>query len=584
MIASLVCPRCKAENASAQRFCQKCGFGLVPTGTLVPGDEAKSVRGWLGRTISGKYKVLSILGEGGFGTVFQVEQVLLGENNVFALKLLHEELARDDHYRQRFCREASLAMDLVHPNAITVRDFGSTDTGLPYFTMDYCRGESLKDTLSREGFLILNRAIAITVQILKVLEIAHEKQIIHRDLKPENIFLERDSSGLERVKVGDFGLARSVAPNSDEGSGLTKGGIVGTPGYMSPEQARGEPLDARSDLYSIGVLLFEMVSGDLPPRLDKKRPGGHTAHGDSPALALLRERIPANLVVPTGVLNVIARSLEGKPSARYQSATEFREALQLLPTYTPTYVEPEARRPEKRGGTQWVLLSFMLLFASASLLLFFDESRSWVREQLAAVGVIESGEPKPASVPDESEGTNKTENASVGNVDPKSTESAAVIGLADWVPYQPGQELKFQHKLVRPDGTSTLTDEVFRVEAAGDVLRVWRDGQVDRWWRITAERWEELPGALEPQEAPSSAWKPLLCWSGDAPLASWQDAQRRWTYSTRQVGGDLGSALEILATKGEQTKRWLLYRPFGLMKYEAHNGSVLRVQRTRELE
>ncbi|MEM7261145.1 MAG: protein kinase [Planctomycetota bacterium] len=365
MNASLTCPRCKTENVAAQRFCQKCGFGLYKTDSLEPPPELLGERpeDTIGKVIAGKYRVLSVLGEGGFGVVFKVEQMLLGRNLTFALKLLHRELTENEHFRARFVREASIAMELVHPSAIQVRDFGVTENDQLYFTMDFCKGESLKDLLAREGYLTVNRAVHIVREILTVLEVAHEKQFIHRDVKPENIFIERENGVVEeQVKVGDFGLARNVSQKS--GSNITKGGIVGTPRYMSPEQSKGEALDGRSDLYAVGVVFYEMISGDVPPRLDRKRKPGQSGVEISPQ-ARLRENLPDGVVVPGAVLDIIARSLETKPGDRFRNATEFRESIDLLPTYTPTYIEPrgEQRRAWPGRTSSWITAA-VLLFAA----------------------------------------------------------------------------------------------------------------------------------------------------------------------------------------------------------------------------
>ncbi|MEM7166218.1 MAG: serine/threonine-protein kinase [Planctomycetota bacterium] len=381
------CPRCQAENESGQSFCHRCGYGLDRTGQL--SAIGRPAPEWIGEIIRGKYKVLSVLGEGGFGTVFKVELMLLEDRRYFALKLLHPDLSRNEQFRRRFLREAAMAMELVHPNAIPVREFDQTDDEQLYFTMDYCSGEPLKNVLAREGFLTINRAIPLVSQILSVLEAAHEKGIIHRDLKPENVFVVRDGGADERALVGDFGLAKSIRGDHERqpsGSDLTKGGIVGTPKYMSPEQAKGEPLDGRSDLFSVGVMLFEMITGEMPPRLEAKARFAKNGGMESPALTRLRELIPPNLVIPRAVLEVAARALEPRPAARYQSAAEFREALDMLPTYTPTYIDAAPRRPKKRPR-RWGRRVAVLLIVAAVAALFVpdvrENARTWM---LAALG------------------------------------------------------------------------------------------------------------------------------------------------------------------------------------------------------
>src|SRR5690606_15169635 len=255
-------PRCKKETPRRLERCQGCGFSIRETRAyeLEPRVERDTM---IGRVINDKYRVVSVLGEGGFGVVYKVEFLLFDSSNTFALKLLHPTLSQDPKFRRRFLREAALAMQLIHENTIQIREFGRTEDGNLFFTMDYCEGEPLNVVLAREQFLSVNRALGISLQILSVMTQAHSRGIMHRDLKPENVFLERLPSTatgrvnrFERcrdfVKVGDFGLAKSYRDSASV-TDITYGGIIGTPRYMSPEQARGcDDLDHRSDLYSIG--------------------------------------------------------------------------------------------------------------------------------------------------------------------------------------------------------------------------------------------------------------------------------------------------------------------------------------------
>lgn len=426
------CPRCQAENEAEQSFCHRCGYGLDRTGQL--SGVGRPAPEWVGQIIRDKYKVLSILGEGGFGTVFKVELMLLEDRRYFALKLLHPDLSMNEQFRRRFLREAATAMELVHPNAIPVREFDQTDDGQLYFTMDYCSGEPLKDVLAREGFLTINRAIPLITQILGVLEAAHEKGIIHRDLKPENVFVVRDGGPDERALVGDFGLAKTIRPDTERqpsGSDLTKGGIVGTPKYMSPEQAKGEPLDGRSDLFAVGVMLFEMVSGEMPPRLDVKSRFPKTDGMEPAALTRLRELIPPNLVIPRAVLEVVARALEPRPAARYQSAAEFREALDMLPTYTPTYIDAAPRRPARRPRRWLVPAAIVVVAALLGSLLVPDvreRARGWM---LAALGEGSAESPRNVTPrPADAAASPKAAPGKGGSV-PADTESADRTGQPD---------------------------------------------------------------------------------------------------------------------------------------------------------
>jgi serine/threonine protein kinase len=312
----------------------------------------------VGQTINGKYRVISKLGEGGFGVVYKVELLLFETGNIFALKILHPALSHDPSFRKRFLREAGLAMALIHEHTIQIREFGQTEDGQLFFTMDYSTGEPLKSVIAREGYLTVNRALLITRQVLLVLKHAHARGILHRDIKPENIFLEKDSLGRDFVKVGDFGLAKSFAsseavghssprgepararppqPNVFPDDDITRGGIVGTPRYMSPEQALGkDDLDDRSDLYSLGVVLHEMLFGRVPAELAALEagaapPGKQAAPGHE---------------VPEAVRAIVTRAAQPVRENRYRSADELLAALDALPRYAPTYVD--VSRPPRR--------------------------------------------------------------------------------------------------------------------------------------------------------------------------------------------------------------------------------------------
>ena len=213
-----------------------------------------------GAVIAGKYEILACVGEGGFGTVYKVRHIF--RKKYYALKTPHPEFARDEIFRRRFEREIEAMERFVHPDAVMIRDSGLAEEGRPYYTMDFIEGESLKAILLREGRLASDRALHIITRVLKVLEVAHSHQVIHRDIKPDNILLTH-VSGRDRVKVLDFGVAKLLDLVGDTGS-LTRGDRIGTPKYMSPEQIIGEEVDARSDLFSLGMVLYEMVTGQHP--------------------------------------------------------------------------------------------------------------------------------------------------------------------------------------------------------------------------------------------------------------------------------------------------------------------------------
>jgi hypothetical protein len=215
--------------------------------------------------LPGGYRVTHLIGVGGMGRVYGAEQVALGRT--VAVKVVHPHLANDEMAAGRFLNEARAASRLSHPNSVAIFDFGRTADGNAYIVMEHLRGRDLGRVAHEEGPLALRRIVDVLRQTLAALEEAHALGIVHRDLKPDNVVLEPLRSGLDFVKVVDFGLAKLLegdAPTSG-GRALTQPGIVcGTPEYMSPEHGRGDPLDGRSDLYSVGVMLFELLTGRVP--------------------------------------------------------------------------------------------------------------------------------------------------------------------------------------------------------------------------------------------------------------------------------------------------------------------------------
>ena len=216
--------------------------------------------------------MLEKIGAGGMADVYCAEDMHLGRK--VAVKLLHSRFAQDQEFVERFRREASSAAGLQHPNVVGVYDRGEFDDTY-YIAMEYCEGESLKQVITREAPLDPARAIAITKQILVATRFAHRRNVIHRDLKPHNVILDEE----ENVKVTDFGIARAGASDITE-----VGAIMGTAQYLSPEQAQGRPVTEESDLYSIGVVLYELLTGRAP--FERRQPGGRRAPAREPAGAL----------------------------------------------------------------------------------------------------------------------------------------------------------------------------------------------------------------------------------------------------------------------------------------------------------
>src|ERR1700733_9221850 len=256
------CPSCHAAIDDSQRFCPACGTVVTPA-------DAQGPDPLLGQILGGKYKVIRLLGEGGMGAVYEGEQQLGTTKRKVAVKTLHPHLSRDPKIKARFEREVGTIAELEHPNTIQVYDFGTTPEGILYIVMEFLSGKSLADQLEKQGPMEPDRVVTILEQVCGSLEEAHARGIVHRDLKPDNVVLVERAGKRDFVKVLDFGIAKRSREEDKEEQKLTQQGMVlGTPPYMSPEQFTGRPIDSRSDIYSLGVMTYEMLSGKLPFQAD----------------------------------------------------------------------------------------------------------------------------------------------------------------------------------------------------------------------------------------------------------------------------------------------------------------------------
>jgi serine/threonine-protein kinase len=298
-----------------------------------------------GRTL-GVYQIMEEVGRGGMASVYRAYQSSL--NRYVAIKVLPPQLAYDEEFVQRFLREAQAAASLSHPNIVVVHDVGEQG-GLYYIVMEFLEGQTLKDLIQREGALSPVRAARILEQVAAALDYAHQRGFVHRDIKPANIFVGPD----DRVKLTDFGIAKAVS----EAEQLTRTGmLVGTPEYMSPEQAAGTPIDHRTDLYALGVVLYQMMTGQVPHR-------GTTPHSILHAIIYDPPPLPRqlNAAVPPAIEQVILKALAKQPGDRYQRGVDMAAALRaalagrqvpssmVVPTPSPKAPtprpEPSARKP-----------------------------------------------------------------------------------------------------------------------------------------------------------------------------------------------------------------------------------------------
>jgi len=330
------CPACSTETAPHAQFCAACGNALPRE---VAGDT------YIGQVVARKYRVEKLLGEGGMGRVYRANQLVLEKPVV--LKLLHPSLQTDARTVARFQREAKAASRLNHPNSIDVLDFGQTDDGALFIAMEFVDGRDLHQVLTDDWPLAEPRVIRIVTQVLSALADAHQAGVIHRDLKPENVMvMARRGGESDVVKVLDFGIAKIIDGSSEGGPSLTRTGFVcGTPEYMSPEQARGSPLDARSDLYSVGVLLYQMVTRQLPFSSDSAM-GYATKH-------LTEDPKPPNALRPgccsRELEALVLWALRKEPADRPQTAVAFLDSLNLLPAAEAVHAPRTARVPIPLG-------------------------------------------------------------------------------------------------------------------------------------------------------------------------------------------------------------------------------------------
>lgn len=275
---------------------------------------------FVGRTLDEKYRVEERLGVGGMGTVYRARHLLM--DRPVALKFLNQRLVEDEAARVRFLTEARAAVKLRHPNAVSVTDFGQTAEGCVYIVMELLEGRTLREILSREAPLETARAISIMLQISDAVAAAHEAGIIHRDLKPSNILITQSADQPAVVKVLDFGIATFSADDDEPATLAPTNTVIGTPRYMSPEQNNGNELTPATDVYSLGVILYEMLAGTVPfsgatPAEIAQKHANNPPH--SP-----REIVAG---IPHEIERIILHALEKQPPDRPANAGEFRREL-----------------------------------------------------------------------------------------------------------------------------------------------------------------------------------------------------------------------------------------------------------------
>lgn len=365
------CPVCAAKNPDAASECGRCHTPLPIRVSQETLDEPGATADWSvavtpqagvsassgelkeGTVLAGRYEILQLLGEGGMGAVYKARDSEL--DRIVVLKLIRPELAKNPEILRRFKQELILARQVTHKNVIRIFDLGQSD-GIKFITMDFVEGQDLRRLLLEQGKFPPEQAARIMLQICRALEAAHGEGVIHRDLKPQNIMLDKKG----RVYVMDFGIARSAYL-----PGMTQtGALIGTPEYMSPEQARGEKLTERSDLFSLGVIFYELLTGKSP-------------YPDDAALATLWKRlqekpkppIEVDPAVPKPLNDIVMKSLEIKPEDRWGSAHEMVQQLEIW--LGPSVGGSTIFLPASRGAAYWKWASATLAVLLVAGLLVF---------------------------------------------------------------------------------------------------------------------------------------------------------------------------------------------------------------------
>src|SRR5215472_7607054 len=331
------CPLCQTENPSTADRCGKCSTPLpisdvtisgtsIGSGTAIGQTEAWSVavtprpsseaasKGQLepGTLLADRFEILQLLGQGGMGAVYKARDIEL--DRLVALKLIRPDLASHPEILRRFKQELILAREVTHRNVIRIFDLGQAQ-GIKFITMEYVEGRDLRGLIHEKGKMTPEEAVPIVKQIAAALEAAHHAGVVHRDLKPQNILVDKDG----RVYVMDFGIARSL-----ETPGMTQtGALMGTPDYISPEQAKGEKVDARSDLFALGIIFYELLTGNSPFRAETAMATmfKRTNERATPLAQL-------NLGVPGHLSDIVSKCLEINPEQRYQSARAIIDDLE----------------------------------------------------------------------------------------------------------------------------------------------------------------------------------------------------------------------------------------------------------------
>jgi len=360
------CPKCDTVNPDDSRFCKDCGTNITSaeeaqpfiTKTIeTPREELTT-----GSTFASRYQIIEELGKGGMGKVYKAVDTRINEK--IALKLIKPEISSDKKTLERFGNELKLARKIAHKNVGKMFDINEEE-GTHYITMEYVSGQDLKGLIRQSGQLAIGTSISIAKQICEGLSEAHKEGVVHRDLKPSNIMIDRDG----QVRIMDFGIARSLKDKGITGAGV----MIGTPEYMSPEQAEATEIDHRSDLYSLGVILYEMTTGQVPFGGDTPLSIAMKHKGEVP-----KNPLDLNSQIPEDLNRLILKCLEKQRQARYQDSGEILSELSSIEEGIPTTERIAAKKRVRTSGEltvtvkrRWIYLGLpiLILLVAASIFL-----------------------------------------------------------------------------------------------------------------------------------------------------------------------------------------------------------------------
>ena len=378
------CPKCRAENSDKSRFCHQCGAVLFASGEVRPSPTRTMFTALkelpIGGTFAQRYQVIEEIGIGGMGRVYKVLDTTIHEK--VALKLINPEIASEERTVDRFRNELKLARQIAHRHVCRMYDLSEAE-GTPFITMEYISGEDLKSLIRRAGQISVGKAVHIMEQVGEGLAEAHRLGVIHRDLKPQNIMIDMDGN----AKITDFGIARSTKSKGLTGTGV----IIGTPEYMSPEQVEGKEVDVRTDIYSMGVVLYELVTGRLP------------FEGDTPLSVAVKHKIEEpkpprdiNTQIPLELNRIILKCMNKDKKLRYQTTDELLRDLKHIAdgVSTTEKVLPQRKTRLSKQFTVTVdskkILRPLILGAAAVLLIIVLLRLFPGKKEVAALGGLPS--------------------------------------------------------------------------------------------------------------------------------------------------------------------------------------------------